>query len=43
MIGLLTVDERLKRQRARNWAILALLMGFVALIYVVTLVKLGGF
>jgi hypothetical protein len=43
MIGLLAVDERQKRQRARNWAILALLMGFVALIYVVTLVKLGGF
>jgi hypothetical protein len=43
MIGFLTVDERQKRQRARNWAILALLIGFVALIYVVTLVKLGGF
>jgi hypothetical protein len=43
MIGLLAVDERQKRQRARNWAILALLVGFVALIYVVTLVKLGGF
>ncbi len=43
MIGLSAVDERLKRQRARNWAILALLMGFVALIYVVTLVKLGAF
>jgi hypothetical protein len=43
MIGLLTVDERQKRQRARNWAILALLVGFVALIYIVTLVKLGGF
>ncbi|HEV3177731.1 MAG TPA: hypothetical protein VGZ72_17180 [Stellaceae bacterium] len=42
MIGL-AVDERLKRQRARNWAILALLAGFVALIYLVTLVKLGAF
>jgi len=38
-----TVDERRRRQRARNWAIFALLMGFVALIYLVTLVKLGGF
>jgi hypothetical protein len=42
MIGL-TMDERAKRQRARNWAILALLGGFVALIYVITLVKLGAF
>jgi hypothetical protein len=38
-----TVDERRRRQRARNWAIFALLMGFVALIYLITLVKLGGF
>jgi len=42
MIGL-AVDERLKRQRARNWAILGLLVAFVALIYLVTLVKLGAF
>jgi hypothetical protein len=39
----LGVDERAKRQRARNWAILGLLAAFVALIYVVTLVKLGAF
>jgi hypothetical protein len=37
-----TVDERRRRQRARNWAILALLMGFVLLIYLITLAKLGG-
>ena len=37
------VDERLKRRRARNWAILALLAGFVLLVYVITLVKLGMF
>jgi hypothetical protein len=43
MIGVAAVDERIKRQRARNWAILALLAGFAALIYVVTLVKLGAF
>jgi len=43
MLGTLTVDERLKRQRARNWAIFALLLGFVALIYIVSLVKMGGF
>jgi hypothetical protein len=42
MIGL-AVDERTKRQRARNWAILGLLVAFVALIYLVTLVKLGAF
>jgi len=39
----LAVDERLKRRRARNWAILSLLVGFVALVYVITLVKLGAF
>ncbi len=43
MIGIAAVDERQKRQRARNWAILALLAGFVALVYVITLVKLGAF
>ncbi|MGH7123167.1 MAG: hypothetical protein ACREFI_02260 [Stellaceae bacterium] len=43
MIGAIAVDERAKRQRARNWAILALLAGFVALVYVITLVKLGAF
>ena len=37
-----TVDERRRRQRARNWAILALLMGFVLLVYLITLAKLGG-
>jgi len=37
-----TLDERRRRQRARNWAIFALLMGFVALVYLITLVKLGG-
>ena len=43
MSGVIAVDERLKRQRSRNWAILALLAGFVALVYVITLVKLGAF
>jgi len=43
MIGVIAVDERQKRQRARNWAILSLLAGFVALVYVITLVKLGAF
>ncbi|HTZ80554.1 MAG TPA: hypothetical protein VMC10_21775 [Stellaceae bacterium] len=43
MLGILAVDERQKRQRARNWAIFALLLGFVVLIYVISLVKMGGF
>lgn len=43
MMGLIAVDERLKRQRARNWAIFVLLLGFVALVYVVALVKMGAF
>ena len=38
-----TMDEWLKRRRSRNWAILALLAGFAALVYVITLVKLGAF
>ncbi|HKX07155.1 MAG TPA: hypothetical protein VJN67_03145 [Stellaceae bacterium] len=43
MMGIIAVDERQKRQRARSWAIFALLAGFVALVYVITLVKLGAF
>jgi uncharacterized membrane protein SirB2 len=43
MIGALAMEERRKRQQARNWAIFALLMGFVGLIYLITLVKLGAF
>ena len=34
--------ERARRQRARNWAIFAALAAFVAIVYVVTLVKLKG-
>lgn len=37
------VDEWLKRRRARNWAVFALLLGFCALIYVIALVKMGAF
>jgi len=43
MVADLAMDERRKRQQARNWAILALLAGFVGLIYLITLVKLGAF
>ena len=34
--------ERKKRLRQRNWALLAALVGFVVLVYVVTIVKLKG-
>jgi len=34
--------ERQKRLRQRNWALLAALVAFVALVYVVTIVKLKG-
>ncbi|HNB46225.1 MAG TPA: hypothetical protein PLL72_18710 [Burkholderiaceae bacterium] len=35
-------QERRRRQRARNWAIFVALAAFVAIVYVVTLVKLKG-
>ncbi len=41
--GMNAVDERQRRQRARNWAVFALLLGFAALVYLVALVKLGAF
>jgi hypothetical protein len=36
-------DEREKQQRARNLALLVVLLGLVALFFVMTLVKLGAF
>jgi fatty acid desaturase len=35
-------EERKRRLRARNWAIFAALAAFVAIVYVVTIVKLQG-
>ena len=35
-------EEAGRRQRGRNLAILAVLLGFVALIYLITLVRMGG-
>lgn len=35
-------NERERRMRARNRALLALLLGLVALFYVITLVRLSG-
>jgi hypothetical protein len=34
--------EARRRQRARNWAILAALLTFVAIVYVVSIVKMKG-
>jgi ferric-dicitrate binding protein FerR (iron transport regulator) len=34
--------ERQRRRRQRNWALFAALLGFVVLVYVVTIVKMGG-
>jgi hypothetical protein len=36
-------DERHRQQRARNLALLVVLLGLVALFFVMTLVKLGAF
>jgi len=35
-------DEKRKRLRQRNWALLAALVAFVVLVYVVTIVKMQG-
>jgi len=37
----LTPEEK-KKQKQRNWALAAVLAAFVVLVYVVTVVKLGG-
>ena len=37
------VDERQRHQRARNRALLAVLLGIVALFYLMALVKMGAF
>ena len=36
------LSEKQKRLRQRNWALLAALVAFVALVYVVTIVKMKG-
>lgn len=33
---------RFQRRRARNWALFAALLAFVVLVYVISIVKLGG-
>jgi hypothetical protein len=37
------LDDRQRQQRARNRALLAVLLGLVALFYLMTLVKMGAF
>jgi high-affinity K+ transport system ATPase subunit B len=37
------VDDRQRQQRAKNRALLAVLLALVALFYVMTLVKMGVF
>jgi hypothetical protein len=44
MSAMLTMaDDRQQRQRARNRALLAVLLGLVALFYLMALVKMGAF
>lgn len=33
---------RLQRRRTRNWALFAALLAFVVLVYIISIVKLGG-
>ncbi|HEY4161674.1 MAG TPA: hypothetical protein VGM59_01345 [Dongiaceae bacterium] len=35
-------DERQRRLRHRNWALLGALVGFVALVYIITIVRMTG-
>jgi hypothetical protein len=34
--------DDLKKQRTRNWFLLAVLIGFVVLIYGITMIKIAG-
>jgi hypothetical protein len=38
----IALDERERRRRARNWALLAVLAGLAILFYVVTIVRVGA-
>jgi hypothetical protein len=35
-------DERLRRLRMRNWALFAVLVAFVVIVYLVSIVRMGG-
>ncbi|HUK57769.1 MAG TPA: hypothetical protein VLV50_00960 [Stellaceae bacterium] len=38
----LVVDDRQRRQRAKNWALFAVLGGLALLFYVITIVRVGA-
>jgi len=42
MIGGAVLDDRQRRQRAKNLALLVVLAGLAALFFVITLVRLGA-
>ncbi len=35
-------DERARRLRMRNWALFSVLVAFVLIVYVVSIVRMGG-
>jgi len=35
-------NDRLKRQRKKNWALLAVLFAFVVIVYFVSIIRMGG-
>ncbi|HSD34918.1 MAG TPA: hypothetical protein VLE26_05825 [Alphaproteobacteria bacterium] len=35
-------EERRRRQRAKNWTLVAVLLAFVGLVYVVSIVRMSG-
>jgi len=35
-------EERRRRQRTKNWTLVAVLLGFVVLVYLITIVRLSG-
>ena len=37
-----SADEKKKRLRQRNWAVALALVAFIAIVYVITIVKLQG-
>jgi len=43
MMGAMAVNDELeRRRRIKNWALLAVLVGFSLLFYLVTIVRFGG-
>jgi len=35
-------DDRKKRQKIKNWALLAALLAFVVVVYFVSIIRMGG-